>query len=157
MRDTEICYQHELLELMFLLKKATRGRPRKNAIPPRFQFFNSPFDDSPGLSWPSHNVGEPELEEHPVWKRCCADYDCVPQQVKIGGKEGKEKISIEIEGIQTKVDKGKFQPVPSARTWVCYFNRSGEIANENIRCILYPEKSSTVNVPSPWTTLEGRV
>ena len=99
-------------------------------------------------SMSAHDVGEPMLEELPVWKSCCADHDCVPQKVKIIGREGKEKVSVEIEGSQTKVDKGKLSPVPSRRAWVCYVNPNGEIVNENIRCILLPEARSTVQAPS---------
>ena len=95
-------------------------------------------------SWSSHTVGEPELEAHPSWKRCCAEQDCVPQQVKILGGEKSGKILVKVEGTQAKVNKWKLHPVPSGRTWVCYINRNGEIANENIRCILFPEKASTV-------------
>lgn len=100
-------------------------------------------------------VGEPELEVHPSWNRCCADQDCVPQQVKILGEKA-GKISVKIEGVQASVNKWKLRPVPSRRIWVCYIHLNGEIANENIRCILYPEKSSTVNVPSLLTIRGGR-
>jgi len=95
-------------------------------------------------SWASHSVGEPELEQNSSWRYCCADQDCVPQQVRIIGNERAGKVSVRIEGVQTKVDKDKLRAVPSQRTWVCYFNRNGQIADENIRCILYPEKGSTV-------------
>ena len=95
-------------------------------------------------SWSLHTVGEPELERHPTWTKCCGDHDCVPQKVRIIGNEGKEKASVEIEGIQTKVDKEKFSPVPSPHTWVCYFNRNGAVSNENIRCILFPERPNTI-------------
>src|SRR2546427_13298886 len=95
-------------------------------------------------SWSSHSVGEPELEQNSSWRYCCADQDCVPQQVRIIGNERAGKVSVRIEGVQTKVDKDKLRAVPSQRTWVCYFNRNGQIADENIRCILYPEKGSTV-------------
>ena len=105
----------------------------------------------PFLSLPSslsaHDVGEPLLEELSVWKSCCGGHDCVPQKVKVIGQEGKEKVSVEIEGSQTRVDKGKLSPVPSRRAWVCYVNRNGEIVNENIRCILLPEARSTVQAP----------
>lgn len=107
-------------------------------------------------TWPSHDVGEPKLEQLPIWKHCCDDRDCVSQNVKIIGKQMKEKVSVEIEGIKAKVDKGKFSPVPSSRTWVCYFNRNGEIVNENIRCILYPEKNSTVRAPDLLRTSKRR-
>ena len=110
---------------------------------------------SGSLSWPAHNVGEPALEELPIWKHCCADHDCVPQKVKIIGREGKEKVSVEIEGIQTKVEKRKLSPVPSSRSWVCYFNPNGKIVNENIRCILFPEKRGTVHAPGLLTTPDG--
>jgi hypothetical protein len=95
-------------------------------------------------SWPSHNVGEPKLEALPIWKNCCAKQDCVPQEVRIVGKEGKERVLIEIEGIRTKVVKGKLFPVPSPHTWVCYANPNGPISNENIRCILFPEQRGAV-------------
>jgi len=95
-------------------------------------------------SWSSHSVGEPELEAHPTWNRCCAEQDCVPQQVKIVGGEEAGKISVKVEGVQAKVNKWKLRPVPTRRTWVCYINPNGKIANENIRCILFPEKASTV-------------
>jgi hypothetical protein len=106
-------------------------------------------------SAPAHDVGEPILEQLPIWKSCCADHDCIPQKVKIIEKAGKEKVSVEIEGTETKVDKGKLSPIPSPRTWVCYVNPSGEIVNENIRCILFPEKSSTVDAPHPLKTPSG--
>lgn len=98
----------------------------------------------------AHDVGEPLLEKDPVWKRCCSGRDCTPQNVKIMGQEQREKISIEIDGTKTKVDKGKLWPVPSSRTWVCYVNPSGAIVNENIRCILFPEKKGTVHGPDSW-------
>jgi hypothetical protein len=103
-------------------------------------------------SSPAHDVGEPALEQLPIWKRCCADHDCVAQRVRIIGNQGNEKVSVEIEGTQTKVDKEKLSLVPSPRAWVCYVDPNGAIANENIRCILLPEKSSTVEAPNPLTT-----
>src|SRR5215471_3719327 len=77
----------------------------------------------------AHEVGEPLLEQVPIWKACCSDHDCVPQRVKILGK-GSNKVSVEIEGTETKVEAGKFSPVPSPRTWVCYVNPNREISNE---------------------------
>jgi hypothetical protein len=91
-------------------------------------------------SW-GHDVGEPGLEEMPIWKQCCGGGDCVFQQLQVRGKESNKKIIVEIEGVQTSVDKEKFSPVPSDRSWVCYINPRGKITNENIRCILYPQKS----------------
>ena len=93
-------------------------------------------------SW-GHNVGEPELEKLSIWKQCCGEGDCVSQRLRIVGKEPGKKIIVEIEGIQTSVDKEKFSPVPTNRTWVCYISPGGAIRNENIRCILYPQKSGT--------------
>jgi hypothetical protein len=94
-------------------------------------------------SW-GHDVGESELEKLPIWSKCCGGGDCVFQLVQIrAGKESNKKIAVEIEGVQTAVDKEKFSPVPSDRTWVCYINPHGEITNHNIRCILYPQKSGT--------------
>jgi|GEM_PF-1955998 hypothetical protein len=93
-------------------------------------------------SW-GHNVGEPELEKLPIWKQCCGEGDCVSQRLRIVGKEPGKKIIVEIEGIQTSVDKEKFSPVPTNRTWVCYITPGGAIRNENIRCILYPQKNGT--------------
>ena len=104
------------------------------------------------LSVPStssaHDVGEPLLEQHPVWKNCCGGQDCTAQRVRIVGQEGREKVSVEIEGTQTKVDKAKLLPVPSSHTWVCYVDSNRAIINENIRCILFPEKGGTVYGPS---------
>lgn len=93
-------------------------------------------------SW-GHPVGEPKLEELPIWKRCCQERDCVPQQVKIIGKAKPKKVWVDIEGVQTSVDKEKFSPVPSDRTWVCYIIPNGVVSNENIQCILYPQESGT--------------
>jgi hypothetical protein len=61
-------------------------------------------------SWSNHKIGDPRLEELPIWNQCCSDHDCVPQKVKIVGKEGKEKISVEIEGTAVSVSKKKFHP-----------------------------------------------
>ena len=97
----------------------------------------------------AHDVGEALLEQDPIWKRCCSGRDCTPQNVKIVGQEAREKVSVEIDGTQTKVDKRKLSPVPSARTWVCYLNPKGAIVNENIRCILFPEKGGNVHGPNP--------
>ncbi|SRR5712692_6033632 len=98
-------------------------------------------------SWSNHKVGEPKLEELRIWSRCCEDRDCVPQRVKINGKEGNAKISVEIEEVQVSVSKEKFHPVPITSTWVCYINRNAEISNGNIRCILYPQQSGTTETP----------
>jgi hypothetical protein len=96
----------------------------------------------------AHEVGEPLLEQVPIWKACCSDHDCIPQRVKILGK-GSNKVSVEIEGTETKVEAGKFSPVPSPRTWVCYVNPNREVSNENIRCILFPEKGGMANASIP--------
>jgi len=93
-------------------------------------------------SW-AHDVGEPALQKLPIWSQCCGEGDCVPQRLQIIGKEAGDKISAEIEGVQTSVDKEKFSPVPSDRAWVCYFRPHGAISNENIRCILFPRQSGT--------------
>ena len=98
-------------------------------------------------SWPDHRVGEPRLEKLRVWEQCCSDRDCFPQKVKIIGTEGNGKIPIEVEEYHTLVKKEKFFPVPSAYTWVCYINPNGQIIDQNIRCILYPQNSGTVNAP----------
>ena len=90
-----------------------------------------------------HDVGEPALQNLPVWNQCCGDGDCVPQRVQITGSEAGKKIEVEIEGIPTSVDKEKFSPVPSNRTWVCYMSPGGAIRNENIRCILHPQSRGT--------------
>jgi hypothetical protein len=92
-------------------------------------------------SW-GHDVGEPALEKLPVWKQCCGDGDCIPQHLQVIGKKP-GKISVEIEGVQTSVDKEKFSPVPSDRTWVCYVHPGGAITDDNIRCILHPQKGGT--------------
>jgi hypothetical protein len=90
-----------------------------------------------------HDVGEPELEKLPIWKQCCGNGDCIPQHLRIIGREPGKKLSVEIEGVQTSVDKEKFSPVPSDRTWVCYVSPGGTITNENIRCILHPQRGGT--------------
>jgi hypothetical protein len=90
-----------------------------------------------------HDVGEPELQKLPVWNQCCGDGDCVPQRVQITGREAGKKVGVEIEGVPTSVDKEKFSPVPSNRTWVCYMSPGGPIRNENIRCILHPQSGGT--------------
>lgn len=95
-------------------------------------------------SWSSHSVGEPALEKDRRWNQCCAHEDCVPEKVKIIGAEQTGEISVKIEGHQITVDKDKFHHVPTQRTWVCYVNPNGRIANENIRCILLPEKRGMV-------------
>ena len=110
-------------------------------------FFSSLLSMSSPSS--AHDVGEPLLERDPTWSRCCAGQDCTAQRVKIVGQEAREKVSVEIEGTQTKVDKGKLSPVPSSHTWVCYVDPKGGINNDNIRCILFPEKGGTVYGPKP--------
>jgi hypothetical protein len=97
----------------------------------------------------AHDVGEPLLEQHPTWSRCCAGQDCTAQKVKIVGPEVREKVSVEIEGTQTRVDKAKLSKVPSAHTWVCYVDPKGGVNNDNIRCILFPENRGTVHGPKP--------
>ena len=95
-------------------------------------------------SW-GHDVGEPKLQKLPIWNTCCQEQDCKPQQVTIVIKEySKKKILVNIEGVETAIDKEVFKPVPSNRTWVCYINPDGPVSNENIRCILYPEQSGSV-------------
>jgi len=64
--------------------------------------------------------------------------------MKIIGKEKPKKVWVAIEGVQTSVDKEKFSPVPSDRTWVCYITPNGVASNENIRCILHPQESGTM-------------
>ena len=94
-------------------------------------------------SW-GHDVGEPELEETEIWQKCCGNGDCVPKPIKIVNKaEETKKLVVKIDGVEAAIDKQKFSPVPSNRTWVCYVNPRGTISNENIRCILYPEKGGT--------------
>jgi hypothetical protein len=90
-------------------------------------------------SW-GHDVGEPELEKLPIWKQCCGNGDCIPQHLRMIGRLPGKKLSVEIEGAQTSVDKEKFSPVPSDRTWVCYVHLGGPVSDENIRCILHPQK-----------------
>ena len=90
-------------------------------------------------SW-GHDVGEPKLEKLPIWKQCCGNGDCLPQHLRVIGRGPDKKVSVEIEGVQTSVDKSKFSPVPSDHTWVCYINPGGAITDENIRCILHPHR-----------------
>jgi hypothetical protein len=96
-----------------------------------------------------HKVGEPKLENLSIWKQCCSEHDCVPQDVQTIRKEKDGNVSVRIEGIQTEVSKKKFSPVPSPRTWVCYVNPNGPISNENIRCILYPQTGGTADANHP--------
>ena len=107
------------------------------------------------LAWADHIVGEPELERLPIWQKCCEKQDCVPEEVNIIGKDSGGMVPVSIEGIRTTVGKEKFSPVPSPRTWVCYRNPNGEINDDNIRCILYPQQGGTTKAPhrsSPTTT-----
>ncbi len=94
-------------------------------------------------SW-GHEVGEPELEQTRIWQKCCGNGDCVPKPVKIVNKGGQgSKLVVKIDGVEAAVEKEKFSPVPSNRTWVCYLDPNGSVTDENIRCILYPEKGGT--------------
>ncbi|HEX9880384.1 MAG TPA: hypothetical protein VGB25_09345 [Candidatus Binatia bacterium] len=97
------------------------------------------------LSWADHKVGDPRLEKLQIWEDCCRDRDCVLQPVKIAGEERRGKIPVEIEKFIIPVKKGKFFPVPSANAWVCYFDRNGELIDENIRCVLYPQNNPLGN------------
>jgi hypothetical protein len=80
----------------------------------------------------------------------------VAEQVKMIGKQSNEMILVDIEGIQTSVSKQKFSPVPSPHTRVCYYNPNGEIANENIRCILDPQQTGTAKGPQKGSPLTRR-
>ena len=97
---------------------------------------------NPSISW-GHDVGEPALQNLSIWNQCCGDGDCVPQNVQILGKGSDKELDVEIEGVETYVDKDKISPVPSNRTWVCYVSPGGAITNANIRCILHPQSSGT--------------
>jgi hypothetical protein len=96
-----------------------------------------------------HKVGEPKLESLRIWKQCCSEHDCIPQDVQTIRKQKDGNITVRIEGIQTDVSKEKFSPVPSQHTWVCYVNLNGQITNENIRCILYPQTGGTTDAIQP--------
>lgn len=37
----------------------------------------------------AHEVGEPLLEQLPIWSRCCNQHDCIPQPVSILRKDEK--------------------------------------------------------------------
>ncbi len=91
----------------------------------------------------AHEVGEPLLEQLPIWSRCCNQHDCIPQPVSILRKEEKT-LTVDIAGSQASVDKSKFSPVPSTRTWVCYVTPNEVVSNDNIRCILHPQHSGTI-------------
>ena len=95
------------------------------------------------FSWSAHVVGEPELEKLPIWQKCCEEQDCVPEGVKIMGKDNNGMIPVDIEGVKTTVAMEKFSAVPSPHTWVCYYKLNGEIKDDNIRCILYPQQTGT--------------
>jgi hypothetical protein len=90
-----------------------------------------------------HDVGEPALQKLPIWNQCCSDGDCVPENVQVLGKASDKQLDVQIHGVETYVDKDKFSPVPSNRTWVCYVNPGGAITDDNIRCILHPQKGGT--------------
>ncbi len=100
----------------------------------------------PSLSWPRHMVGEPELEKSSIWERCCQEQDCVPQRVEMIGNDNRGMILAKIEGVQASVAKEKFYPVPSPRSWVCYYDPNGKLIDDNIRCILYPQPSGTTRL-----------
>lgn len=93
-------------------------------------------------SW-AHDGRGASIAETAIWSQCCGQGDCFPQRLQIIGNEAGKKLSVQIEGVETSVDKDKFSPVPSDRTWVCYARPGGTISNENIRCILYPQQSGT--------------
>ncbi len=94
-------------------------------------------------SW-GHDVGEPELERTQIWQKCCGNGDCVPKPVKLVNKAVQgNKLVVRIDGVEAAVEKEKFSPVPSNRTWVCYVDPNGTVSNENIRCILYPKTGGT--------------
>src|SRR5690242_20691881 len=113
----------------------------------RFIFYLLLMVAIPGAGTPSrsfgHDVGEPALQKLPVWNQCCGDGDCVPENVQILGKGLDKQLDVEINGVETYVDKDKVSPVPSNRTWVCYISPGGAIRNENIRCILFPQRGGT--------------
>ena len=94
------------------------------------------------LNAPAHPVGEPALEQLPIWKQCCNEHDRVPQSVSVIRKE-ENALRVDTAGSQTSIDKYKFSPVPSTRTWVCYIVPNGVVTNDNIRCILHPQQSGT--------------
>ena len=90
-----------------------------------------------------HDVGEPALQNLPIWNRCCGDGDCMPEDVQVLGKGPDKQLDVQIRGVETYVDNNKFSPVPSNRTWVCYVNPDGAVRNDNIRCILHPQTHGT--------------
>jgi hypothetical protein len=87
-----------------------------------------------------HSVGEPALERELIWRQCCNEHDCIPQQVNILGGESNGKVAVDIEQSQGSISKEKFHSVPSNRTWVCYRDPKQGVSDSNIRCILYPGK-----------------
>jgi hypothetical protein len=107
-------------------------------------------------AWPDHKVGEPQLEELPIWSVCCKDHDCVAEEVKMIGQPSDEMILVDIEGVQTAVNKQKFSPVPSTHTWVCYVDPNGSISDDNIRCILHPKPSGITRGPQKNSPLTKR-
>ena len=95
-------------------------------------------------AWADHPVGEPMLEKLPIWETCCKEYDCIVQRVTILGghmaSEGVVMALTDIDGMQTLVNQEKFHPVPSEHSWVCYVDTNGDLVDDNIRCILYPQQ-----------------
>jgi hypothetical protein len=45
-------------------------------------------------SW-AHDVGEPALQQLPIWSQCCGQGDCFPQRLQIIGNEAGKKLSVQ--------------------------------------------------------------
>jgi hypothetical protein len=93
------------------------------------------------FSWSAHVVGEPALEKLPIWRKCCEEQDCVPEQVKIMGNDNNGMILVDIEGVKTTVAKEKFSAVPSPHTWVCYYKPNGEIKMRTFDVFCIPNRA----------------
>jgi len=86
-----------------------------------------------------HPVGEPTLEESEVWRECCASFDCeISRLFILGGSSTKTLVLLGNE--EEWIDSPKFRLAPTVHVWVCYVDINGQFKNDNIRCILIPQK-----------------
>jgi len=95
---------------------------------------------------PNHWVGELELQESEIWRKCCEKSDCIVQNIQII-QPMLDEVWTSIDGETVLLSKNKFHPVPSAHTWVCYFDQLEDVRRENIRCILYPNNTPLTLLP----------
>jgi len=87
----------------------------------------------------NHSVGEPELEQSEVWRRCCEKDDCFPVPWQVIDVIGEQAI-VRLETYSIVVTTEKIQPAPTDYHWICLVDRNGEFVDKNIRCLLHPKK-----------------